>query len=161
MSSKGVSSEEDRQLEEVAEILSQETGRAVHADELGDRTALLSMMEMTSGAYPPPSMLRDYKQLDEGLFQQIVDGAEHQRDHRMAIERAEASHSRSLRRWGQIGQFALAFFGLSLSAAMVAIPAFFAVSVPWPVPVAVAVLGVGGLPAATIMARLFASRRDD
>ncbi|MBV5260429.1 hypothetical protein FLX56_18610 [Synechococcus moorigangaii CMS01] len=150
-----------RGLEKLSEELSAETGEIITAEQLAQNPALLSMMEMTTGAYPPPSMLRDYKALDEELFREIVRGAVAQRDHRLEIERAEAAQSRSLRRWGQISQFGLGFFALAIAALMKAVPAFYGIDTGWAVPVAIAVLGVGGLPAATIMARVFTGRRDN
>jgi uncharacterized membrane protein len=146
-------SEDDLTSDQLASLVSEKLGRPISPEDLDAPDVIEGMMEVTTGAYPPPSMLRDYRDLDEGLFQEIIAAARSQREHRQKLEGQLFEDTRSLRNRGQYLQVGLAALGLILAAAMVVVPSFWGISIPWPVPVAVAAIGVGGLPVATILAR--------
>jgi len=147
--------------EDVAELLS---GLGIDPDAEPDElvSVLLTKIvsQSTSGPYPPPMMLKEYKDIDPKIVDEILDGAKSQREHRMALENrvTDASQERQTRAQNQ--QTAIAVTSMIVGAALAAFPPFFEVSVPSVIPISLIAIGVGGRPVATILTKLIAREKD-
>jgi len=128
--------------------------------EMEGEQVLAAVLEATQGPLPPPSMLQAYKDIDESLFREIVDGARARRELDVQSLKADRAHSRSMQKRSQYLQYGLAGLSLVIAATLGFIPPNFGVNPPTVIAVAVAVVGVGGVPAATAIARRFSSRSD-
>lgn len=145
--------EENQQL---VDDVNEAFGEEFDLQDLQNPRIMQSMMEVTTGAYPPPRMLKAYRDIDEALYQSILRGADEQRSHRHQLEAEDLRHNHRMQRKGSSGQIALGLIGLVLASLIKIVPGIWGFESGWIVPVGVALLGVGGMPVATILARRFA-----
>lgn len=118
-----------------------------------------TIAQATSGPYPPPQMLAEYKRIDEKVFQEIMDGAKSQREHRQALERLTTERSITRQETANRAQNFCAYASVILAVGLVGVSAFLGREVNWIFPSILVIVGIGGRPAATLAAQAFFRRR--
>lgn len=114
--------------------------------------------QSTVGPYPPPAMLREYKQIDAKIFDAIVDGARIQADHRRALElKATDGSERRLNRAAS-AQTLVAVLSIVSACLLVGGMEYTDHKIDWIFPCVLIAVGVGGRPVATVMTRWLTAR---
>jgi uncharacterized membrane protein len=118
-------------------------------------------MQSTTGAYPPPAMMAEYKEIDPAINAHILSEAKTQADHRRELEKKSTEASERRLDKAQRYQQATAMGSLVTAVIIVGFSLYFTHTVTWPLAVAatlIASVGIGGRPVATILTTYFAKR---
>jgi hypothetical protein len=123
--------------------------------------AIQMTMQATSGAYPPPAMMAEYKTVDPAINAQILAEAKLQAEHRRGLERLASERSENRLDMAQANQQWVAIASLVAAVLIFGLSFWIQRKVSWPVATAallIAGIGIGGRPAATVLTTYIANR---
>jgi uncharacterized membrane protein len=135
----------DSDLSDAIELLGQEEPELRHV--------LQVMAQATAGPYPPPMMLREYKQIDPAIVEHILDRANKQSQHRQELEQLTTSGSERRLDRAQRHQTLIAILAVVGGVGLVGVTQALNHPVSWVFPAILVAIGVGGRPVATIATR--------
>ncbi len=123
------------------------------ADHPASQIAIAQLVaEATRGPYPPPSMLREYKELDPEFYRELTTAPRQQREHRQRLEILATEGDQRRQDRAQTYSFLLSAGGLVLPLSAYVVAAYFGVQISIWVVLAIAALGIGQRPVAAALA---------
>lgn len=112
------------------------------------------LAQIVMGPYPPPDMMAAYREECPEVYEQIVDGVKHQREHRMRIEEKQSSTAALIRNRSELNQSIFSYLAIVGAVLLIGFQLLLFGDVKhYATSLVLAVLGVGGKPTATILAK--------